>query len=126
MSLFGSIGKVLGKIAAPVLSVIPGVGPIAGTILGAAAQKVLGGGGGGGGGGINLPALPGGARMPAGLPAIAGAAAGGYLGGINWDTPKKRRRRKGITAKDLTSFKRVARLVDKYAKPVHHFRNIKK
>lgn len=39
---------------------------------------------------------------------------------------RKRRRRKGITARDLMSFKRVARLVDKFSKPVHHFRNFKK
>lgn len=141
MSLFSSIGKVfkgavkgiagsaLGKLA---VSAIPGVGPIAGAVIGTAASaaasaltsrsKA-----------VSLPALPGGGgRMlpPIGraiataAPYVAGAAAGGII----WDNEprKKRRRRKGISAKDLSSFKRVARLVDKFAKPVHHFRNFKK
>jgi len=140
MSLFSSIGKVfkgavkglagsaLGKLA---VSAIPGVGPIAGAVIGTAASlgasaltsrsKA-----------VSLPVLPGGGgRMlpPIGR-AIATAApyAAGAAAGIIWDQPekKKRRRRKGISARDLSSFKRVARLVDKFSKPVHHFRNFKK
>jgi len=38
----------------------------------------------------------------------------------------RRRRRRGITARDLQSFRRVANLVDHYAKPVHHMRNIRR
>lgn len=126
-------GSALGKLA---VSVIPGVGPIASTALsmaaGAVATKLTGGGGGGGrlppiG---NLPALPSGGGKIVGLSA-AGAGVMGAAGSWLYDqmgnpVRKHRRRKKGITAKDLTSFKRVARLVDKYAKPVHHFRNIKK
>lgn len=144
MSLFGSIGKALKGVAKSVagsalgklaVTAIPGVGPIAGAVIGTvgsvAAQtlltpkgkKTM----------SMLPALPGGGgrMLPPIGKAIATAApyaAGALAGGIIWDDQprKKRRRRKGISAKDLSSFKRVARLVDKYAKPVHHFRNFKK
>jgi len=124
-------GSTLGKVAA---SVIPGVGPVLGTVLGTAAGAVLGGGKGGGGGKLpplgGLPSLPAGGGKIVGL-SSAGAAVMGAAGSWLYDAMgnpvhKKRRRKKGISAKDLTSFKRVARLVDKYAKPVHHFRNIKK
>lgn len=124
-------GSAIGKVAA---SAIPGVGPITAAVIGAAGSTIAG----------NLtkqkrssvsmlPALPGGGGSI--LPPIGRAiksavpyAAGMAAGGIIWDDEpkKKRRRRKGISAKDLSSFKRVARLVDKYAKPVHHFRNFKK
>jgi len=126
-------GSTLGKLA---VSVIPGVGPITSTVIataaGALASKIGGASGGGGG---KLPPLPalgggGGGGKIVGL-STAGAAMAGAAGKWLYDAMgnpvrKQRRRKKGITAKDLTSFKRVARLVDKYAKPVHHFRNIKK
>lgn len=124
-------GSTVGKLAA---SVIPGVGPVLGTAIGMAAGAIGGGGGKGGGGKLpplgGLPALPSGGGKIVGL-SSAGAAVMGAAGSWLYDAMgnpvhKKRRRKKGITAKDLTSFKRVARLVDKYAKPVHHFRNIKK
>jgi hypothetical protein len=133
MSLLGSVGKVLSggvkMIAGTALGTAVG-GPIGGAIGGALASSgsklaskgmstaltVAKSGGGG------LPSFPG-----KGLTAL-GAGAAGAISGIFWDQQhkKRKRRRKGITAKDLMSFKRVARLVDKYAKPVHHFRNIKK
>lgn len=134
MSLFGSIAKFAGKAlnvvskAAPIVTGIAtgGLGGVASVLYGAASlskrSKPK----------MSLPALPGGGgRMlpPIGR-AIATAApyAAGAAAGILWDNEprRKRRRRKGISAKDLQSFKRVARLVDKFAKPVHHFRNFKK
>lgn len=74
------------------------------------------------------------ARLPAvvasrSLPGIGtlGGAAAGALGGFRAAQPQqaRRRRRKGISAKDLTSFKRVARLVERFSKPVHKMRNYK-
>lgn len=35
---------------------------------------------------------------------------------------RRRRRRKGISGRDLQSFKRVARLIDKFAAPVHRLK----
>lgn len=138
MSLFGSIGKALKSVAGSVVgkiatSVIPGVGPIAGTLIGTAVGSAISGGGGGGGKlppVRGLPALPaGGGKIvglsSAGVSAMAGA--GAIAGEWLYDkfgnpVRKKRRRRKGITPKDLSSFKRVARLIDKFAAPVHHLR----
>lgn len=40
----------------------------------------------------------------------------------DFGTPAPRRRRRGITARDLASFRRVANLIRKYAAPVRHFR----
>ncbi len=54
-----------------------------------------------------------------GLGAVAGLMQSGQL-----PVPKRRRRR-GITPRDLSSFRRVANLVNHYAKPVHHMRNTK-
>jgi len=129
MSLLKSIGKVLTGVGKKILA--PVVGGIIGGPAGAAASIALSAAGsklatkGIATMSAKLPALP---VLPGG--AVLGAAATAVTaGGVIWDQvsqPRKRRRRKGITAKDLTSFKRVARLVDKYAKPVHHFRNIKK
>lgn len=129
MSLLGGITK----IAKSVLKIGAGVasGGIAGGILTAAtglmsgaAKKtatVLPGAG-----AVMLPAL----QSTAGKLVAGGAAvaAGEYLYDKmgNVVGKKHRRRRKGITPKDLSSFKRVARLIDKFSKPVHHFRNIKK
>lgn len=132
MSLLSSIGKVVMKAAPFVSGALTGGVVGASQILGAAlrgkvekaARKSQM---------AKLPVLPGGGggRM---LPPLGKVAAGaapyvlGAAGGIIWDSEpkKKKRRRKGISAKDLASFKRVARLVDKFSKPVHHFRNFKK
>jgi len=38
----------------------------------------------------------------------------------------RRRRRRGISSRDLTSFRRVANLVDRYSKPVHRMRGYKR
>lgn len=82
-----------------------------------------------------LPALPkigsaggGGGRILPGLGAIGGSAAGSVAGAIagsmgSRQQKQTRRRRKGISARDLMSFKRVARLVDKFSKPVGKMRN---
>lgn len=122
------------------------VGGVVGTAIGGPVGGVVGsalaGGIGGKGGPPKLPVLPGGASGPSGmLPAITGLSTGGKLAlagaagaaaewvidsAGRWHRTGRRRRRKGISAKDLSSFKRVARLIDKYSKPVHHFRNIKK
>ena len=134
MSLLKTIGSVLKKVAP---SVIGKINPIAGAVVSAATalskgavragvpasvvRALPGVVGSGIGGGLilnQLPALPGGHTDTQMMQRYGGD---GGIGRMH-----KKRRRKGITAKDLTSFKRVARLVDKYAKPVHHFRNIKK
>lgn len=120
MSLLGSIGKIVSGVA----SVIPGVGGIVGKVVGGVATS-LGG----------QKALPRPAALPAltgvgrALPAIKSVAKAAALpalavaSSVDWKgAPKKRRRRKGISARDLSSFKRVARLVDKFAAPVHRMR----
>jgi len=52
-------------------------------------------------------------------PGFAVPAAGGEPG-------YRPRRRRGITAHDLASFRRVANLIRKYAAPVRHFRRGKR
>ena len=141
--------SLLGKLWKPVRGILKQAAPIIGGIAGAAVGGPVGGrvgtiiGGGvassGGGGGIRPPALPGGApaggssgggglrvTVPIGR-AVAGAAAASAVTHVvdemgNVHKVSKRRRRKGISAKDLQSFKRVARLIDKYAAPVHKLR----
>ena len=133
MSLLKSIGKALSGVAKKVLpmaaAAIPGVGPVTGAVLGGVASSVLSGRA---SRAPSLPALPGGAgggMLPpivrTAAPMAAAAAGGAMLAGWGDDHKPRRRRRKGITARDLSSFKRVARMVDKYSKPVHHFRNFK-
>lgn len=145
MSLLGSIGSFLsgavksvassvvgGGIGAAIGSAIPGVG----TVLGGTIGSSLGGMGGGGGRvPPSLPSLSSGGSGPL-LPmitglsstgkALAGAAVGAaaeYVYNKKGQLVKKRkRRRKGISGHDLQSFKRVARLIDKFAAPVHHLR----
>lgn len=133
MSLLGSIKKI-GKKAlraaakvggSSILSSIPGIGGIAGT-AGAVAASVLSSS-------TAKKAAKAAARALPVLPGVGSVAAGaaGVGAGMIIDqftgapTMHKRRRRKGITAKDLSSFKRVARLVDRYSKPVHKMRNYK-
>jgi len=134
MSLLGKIAKI-GKsvLKSPIAKVatraIPGVGQVLGAVGVASsvadvvkavrpAAKALPAIGGSG-----VPILP---TLSSVALGGAGAAAGGAVASLFGTTHKRRRRRKGITAKDLNSFKRVAKLVDKYAKPVHHMRNFKK
>lgn len=123
------VSKVFKKVIKPVAKMIPGVGTAIGAVdavnavrRAATPMRVV----------VNrsrgaLPPLPpiGGGALSTIGGAVGGAALGAYLDGGN-QPAKRRRRGKGITARDLRSFKRVAKLVDKYAKPVHHFRNFKK
>lgn len=127
MSLLSSIGKIAGK----VVGVASKVGAVAsGGTLGAglAAATML----------AKKKAAPAvRATLPViqrSLPGVGQVAAGSGLaiaadkviqGPDGQMYVRRRRRRKGITAKDLQSFKRVARLVDKYSKSVHHFKNFK-
>lgn len=136
MSLLKTIANVAKKaVGSKLLSIganaIPGVGPVTAAVLTAASSAVGAKLASGGGGGKNrLPALPGGGGGGGGggLPALVkkyGAVTDMEVEAVE-RMYRRRRRKKGITAKDLSSFKRVARLVDKYAKHVNHFRNIKK
>jgi len=143
MSLFSSIGSALSGALKTVKSIaLPAIGySIAGPI-GGVVGSVLGGGSGGGAPPVATVsgAMPGGSipgalgRLGSGslgsLAKLGTAAAGGAIvANVLSDgtvVRRKRRRRHGITARDLNSFRRVARLVDHYAKPVHHMRNIKK
>lgn len=134
MSLFKSIAKVLGGVAKKVIAPVVG-GFIGGPVGAAAAAALTSSGSKLVSKGIQtvskLPVLRSGGGLPVlpGLGSMAASAGGGMAGGIIWDQvsgdKKKRRRRKGLTAKDLSSFKRVARLVDKYARPVQKMRNYK-
>lgn len=132
MSIFSSIGKILGKVTNVANKALPIVGGIAtGGTTGAIAAL---------GGAAALARKKGAKALPAlrrvapgaGLVATGAAAGSALTPMVNPSTgqityvPHKRRRRKGISAKDLQSFKRVARLVDKYSKSVHHFKNFKK
>lgn len=150
MSLFKSIGKVLGKVAKP-------VGTLAGAALGGPAGAALGGQIGsafstsrpgmgfvaGGAGMSSLPPLIRGAttlgtvgavggyavrgaraiaasasyycrKYPAWCSTIGGLAAVEAMVGNGQLPPIKRRRRKGITPRDLSSFRRVASLIKSY------------
>lgn len=112
MSLFKSIartvlktGKSVARIGAGIASggVVGGLG-VAAAGLAAGASRAL-------------PAI---GRS---LPVVGTALAVSDMAGITWDQKKKKRkRRKGISGHDLQSFKRVARLIDKFAAPVHHLR----
>lgn len=134
MSLLGSIGKVLtgavktvagtavgGAIGGPIGAAIGGTLASSGSKLAAkgvagatAAAATL----------KTLPAvMPGaGAVARTALPALAGGAAAMIYDHMGNPIGRRRRRRKGISAKDLSSFRRVARLIDKYAAPVHRLR----
>lgn len=138
MSLLGTIGKIASGVLGVARGAAAGVGGglpgmIAGGVIGAATSGI------GGGGkkpprlptisGGKLPALPPGGKI-VGLSTAGAAAAGAVAGEWLYDklgnpVAKRRRRRKGISAKDLSSFKRVARLVDKFSRPVHKMRNFK-
>lgn len=90
-----------------------GVGKVAGSALGNAARRLATNKG-------VLRALPGvGASVAGGA---VGSAVTNYVDGDYTVMRTRRRRRKGITPKDLTSFKRVARLIDKFSAPVHKLR----
>ena len=90
-----------------------GVGKVAGSALGSAAARLI----------KKAPSvvrsMPGVGTAAAG--AVAGYAVENYIDG-SYTMVRRRRRRKGISARDLTSFKRVARLIDKFAAPVHKLR----
>lgn len=129
MSLLGKaakalkkIGKVSLKVASPVLAstgiggaILGGtaLGKIGGTALGTAIRKTT------------TSATTGLVRA---LPGVGTAVVGGAVGtaleqhmaaaGYH----RRKRRRKGISGRDLSSFKRVARLIDKFAAPVHKLR----
>lgn len=60
------------------------------------------------------------AMQVGGTAAIAQMIASGAL------PPMRRRRGHGITPRDLRSFKRVARLVSHFSRPVHHMRGYKR
>lgn len=138
MSLLKRIGKIAGKvlkspIGKVVGSVIPGAGPIisAAGYASAAAGAIKAVRGATRSRGLSLPTLSG-AGMPS-LPTLGNivtSAGAGYAGGMmssnDCGCTKKKRRRKGISGKDLQSFRRVARLVDKFSKPVQKMRNFKK
>lgn len=133
MSLLKSIakfGKKVLKVAAPAIARInPVMGAVAGAagMIGRATVKA----------GVpasvvrNLPALAGGSAL--GAFTLPGGSTGGHTdmemvrryGGDGGIGPRRRKRRKGISAKDLSSFKRVARMVDKYSKPISKMRNYK-
>ena len=51
---------------------------------------------------------------------IYGEQIPGYSDDVGY--PMRRRRRRGITRRDLASYRRVANLIRKYAAPVRHFR----
>jgi len=120
-TLPGKVMTVGGKTLPPLPGVAGsgggGLGRIAGGIVGAAGAA---------GRGITSVAR-GAASMCAKYPAWCLAAGGlGAVAGLmqSGQLPvPKRRRRKGISARDLSSFRRVANLVNHYAKPVHHMRN---
>ena len=129
MSLLKSIGRVIGGFATG--GIAGGIATAAGGLLKGtvkAAPKVMKAGlpalPGVGGGGSIIPPLMRGAK--AAFPYAAAAGIGMLFDADGNPVKVKKRRRKGITARDLMSFKRVARLVDKFSKPVHHFRNFKK
>jgi len=129
------------------------IGTAIGGVPGGMIGSTIGGMGGGMG---RLPPLPGGGgSFGGGLGGVIGGAARGIggaargavslcqkypqwcagIGGVavvsqmiqSGQLPApRRRRRRGITASDLQSFRRVANLVDHYAKPVHHMRGFKR
>jgi len=116
------VGKVAIKAASPVLAstgvggaILGGtaLGKIGGTALGTALRKTTN------------SATTGIVRA---LPGVGTAVVGGAVGGALEQHMaaacyhRKRRRRKGISGRDLSSFKRVARLIDKFAAPVHKLR----
>lgn len=131
MSLLGSIGKVLTGAAKTVIGGVVGSaigGPVGGAIgagIGSSGAKLATKGIAGAAAVVGAAkALPQIITKP-GVGAVVGTAAG--VGGSmlvdSLGRPvKKRRRRKGITPKDLMSFKRVARLIDKFSAPVHRLR----
>jgi len=135
MSLLKSIGKVLkGGVKTVLGSTVGGIigGPVGaaiGGILSTSGAKTVAkavAGAATGAAAMSLPVLPGvGAVARTALPAMAGAAGAMLFDAAGNPVARKRRRRKGLSAKDLSSFKRVARLVDKFSKPVHKMRNYK-
>lgn len=122
MSLLGKaakalkrVGKVALKVAKPIIGMTPlglGVtaGGAAGSLLGAAMRKTTTS--------AMVRALPGAGLAVGG--GYAGAAIEQHMAASGYT--KRRRRRKGISGKDLSSFKRVARLIDKFAAPVHRLK----
>jgi len=119
-------------------SIVKGITGVGKTLLGGAVGTAIGGpiggiiGGAMSSSGAKLAAkgvagaltvMPGVGRVAsAALPVLAGAGAGMLYDQMGRPVAQRRRRRKGITPKDLSSFKRVARLIDKYAAPVHKLR----
>lgn len=116
-----TIGGGLGSL--PKLSPLPGgggggfIGGAIGTAIGGAARGVSG---------IARGASAMCAKYPQWCLGVGGVAAVANLMHSGQLPVPRRRRRRGITARDLASFRRVANLVDHYAKPVHHMRNIKR
>ena len=133
MSLLKSIAKIGKKLLkSPIVTTAIGrINPVMGAVVGAAGMigrasvkagvpaTVV----------RNLPALAGGMMLPSlGSGSMPGAGHTDTNVGMGrtWEgMPRRRKRRKGISAKDLSSFKRVARMVDKYSKPIHKMRNFK-
>lgn len=132
MSLLKSIGKVftgaVKTIGGGILGTAIG-GPLGGVVGAAISQsgsklatKGLAGAAGALGAVKALPAIVTKPGVGAVVGTVAGAGASMLYDALGNPVKKKRRRRKGITPKDLTSFKRVARLIDKFAAPVHKLR----
>lgn len=76
--------------------------------------------------GIAAAGLLGGLKRSA--PLLPGIGTAAVVGEVAWDVAhtgkekKKKHRKKGISAHDLKSFKRVARLINHFAAPVHHLK----
>lgn len=130
----GALGGVA-KVAKPGTGMIPGVAKTSIPTL-----KTLPGGGGGAlppliGGAVSMAGSAGRAlgnvgraaanmcaRYPAWCAGVGGVAAIATLMHNGTLPVPRRRRRKGITPRDLQSFRRVANLVKQYSAPVRHMR----
>jgi len=123
MSLLGTLEGFAKKLLPSVASMIPGIGPVAGAVAGGLLSS-----------GVEylskpgVPALPsltrtGSSSLPPPLLMTRAPSSAKYVYNEAGQMVKKRRRRaKGISGHDLKSFKRVARLIDKFAAPVHHLK----